>query len=89
MEYRFDINVDEMTVEDMLIVEDVQDGKRPIHGMTDLMARYMTDDTGLLLGVEASMQRLRPLKMKELTTIAQAFGEAIQRKAVPPTISAP
>jgi hypothetical protein len=88
MEIRFELDTDSLTVGDMLLIEDAQDGKRPFHGMTTLMARFLADENGALLGQEAGVKVLSALKMAEFNQVSKAFGEAIQRKAVPPTTNA-
>jgi len=87
MEIRFEIDTDGLTVGDMLLIEDVQDGKRPFHNMTGLMSRFLADENGELLGPEAGLKVLVELKVNQFTEVAKAFAEAIQRKAVPPMTS--
>jgi hypothetical protein len=87
MEIRFEIETDSLTIGDMLLIEDVQEGKRPVHSMVSLLARYMADENGLLLGETAGVARLAALKIPEFTEVAKSFAGAIQRKAIPPKIS--
>lgn len=84
MEIRFDIDTDSLTVSDMLLVEDAQEGKRPFHSMTALMAKHMVDGEGQSLGMERALDSLGQLKISDFTAAAKLFGEAIQRKAIPP-----
>ena len=84
---RFEIDTDAMTVEDFLLVEDAQAGIRPFHAMAELMSRFIADDSGILVGSDKGLEILKPLKISEFTKVAEEFGEAIQRKAIPPKIS--
>ena len=85
MEIRFEIDTDSLTVGDMLLIEDVQEGKRPFHNMTSLMGRFMADEQGDPLTPAEGLARLSTLTMGQFTEASQGFTEAIQRKAVPPT----
>ena len=84
MEIRFEIDTDNLTVADMLLIEDAQDNKRPFHSMTDLLARHMVDGAGNKLDSGAALAALKSLSMADFLKTAKTFGEAIQRKAVPP-----
>lgn len=88
MRVRFELDVNELTAEDFMLIEDAADGVRPFSSMVKLMARFIADENGQLVGQEKGVEILKPLKMPEFNQVAQAFGEAIQRKAVPPKINA-
>lgn len=87
MTVRFVIDTDKLTVGDMLLIEDAQDGNHPMHKMTSLMARFMAGPDGTPLPYADALQVLSALTLPDFTETARQFGEAIQRKAVPPAIS--
>lgn len=84
---RFEIDADGLTVEDMLLIEDVQEGTRPFHGMTSIMARFLVGENGQPLEKGAALAAIKKLTLAQFQAAAKAFVEAIQRKAVPPEIS--
>lgn len=86
MEIRFEIDANSLTIGDMLMIEDAQEGKRPMHAMVGLMARYLADENGFLFGDEVATAKLASMTIATFTEVAKVFAEAIQRKAIPPKI---
>lgn len=84
MEIRFEVDPQKLTVADMLLIEDVQDGLHPFHGMVELLSKNMTNPEGEPLEQAEAVKILGGLNMSDFNAAAKAFGEAIQRKAIPP-----
>lgn len=88
MEIRFSIDTDRLTVGDMLLIEDAQDGRRPMHKMTELMGRFMVDPNGAPLESGEAVALLSGLTIAQFSETAKSFAEGLKANAVPPMNSA-
>lgn len=84
MQITFEIDTDNLVVADMLLIEDIQDGKRQYHNMVDLLSKHMVDSSGERIEPDEAKQVLAQLKMSQYAETARLFVEELKRKAVPP-----
>ena len=82
-----EIDTSKFTVADMLLIEDSQSGKNVFHAMTELLSRHMENEDGSPMPEPQALKLLKSLSLDNFSLAAQAFGEAIKRKALPPVRS--
>ena len=87
MTLRFEVDTSKLTVGDMLLIEDAQDGNRPMHNMIQMMERFLVDENGKPIPQREARRLLGELSIDDFQDTAQTFAGAIQRKAIPPAIS--
>ena len=90
MEITLKIDSNLLTFEDLLALEDAQDGKRPFHSMAQIFIKFMVGRDGERLSHDAALEVLKPLSLDDINKLAEKFGEAVQesqKSAVPPAKS--
>lgn len=87
MEISIKIDSTRLTFDDLLALEDAQDGKRPFHALGQVIAKFIIDEKGEYLGLDNAMGALRSLTLDQINEVAGKFSEAVQesqKSAVPP-----
>lgn len=86
MKITLKVDNERLTFGDLLALEDAQDGKRPFHGLGQIISRFIVDENDNFLDETAALEALKPLSMTQIGDITKQFAEAVteaQKSAVP------
>jgi hypothetical protein len=86
MKITLKVDNERLTFGDLLALEDAQEGKRPFHGLGQIIARFIIDEDGNFLDEIAAFEVLKPLSMAQIGDITKQFADAVteaQKSAVP------
>lgn len=82
---RLKIDEDRVTLDDLIVLES---GVASARFMRDLLARFVTDETGAYLPEDTAQQMIGKLKLSELKQVTEQLTTSLkdlQQSAVPPT----
>lgn len=75
-----------LTLDDMLALEDAQEGRRPFHSMRDILARFVADVNGYL-SIDAAREELGRLSLPQFNEAMTQFiaqVKELQAATIPP-----
>ncbi len=87
-EIKFSVTQDNISFEDLLAIEDAQNGKNMFHAIYGIAAKCMVDGSGQPLPLEEAQNALKKLSLAQTNTVMKELTSsisALKDSAVPPT----
>ena len=84
---RLTVDPERITVEDLLAIEDAQEGSRQHHCLVGLIGRAMVDEQGAPLQEGEALRRLKDLTVAQYAEVVKRYMERfeeVRQAAVPP-----
>lgn len=88
LEIHFIIDQDRLTVDDMIALEDAQDGIHPFHAIRNVLARFVKDEsTGEIMDLADAQKFLGKLNLKQIMSVVDQFMaqiKSLKDNSIPP-----
>ena len=80
---QFHFDGDQVSLDDIIYIEHIQQGKPSAEELKMLMCHFLVDDKGKYMTEEQAGKILGKLKRQELVDVQERFVEAIQESSIP------
>jgi hypothetical protein len=90
MKVHFHIDTEQVTLDDLIMVEELQSNKLPAKQLKEFVCRFAADESGAMLPHAEALQMVGKMTIAELRVAFEALGakvQELQATAVPPATS--